>query len=124
MKKTDLIMIVLVVIAAAVFYIGSQMLNSRFDSSFLEIYSNEELVYQIELNEKTNDIFIIDNELGYNKILINNGVVTMLEADCRDQICVLSKAISKAGETIVCLPHRVVVEIVGVFDSGIDAISN
>ena len=35
----------------------------------------------------------------------------MIEADCPDRLCVKQKAICKNGETIVCLPHKVVVEI-------------
>ena len=42
---------------------------------------------------------------------IKDGKVTMKEADCRDQICADHKAIEKSGETIVCLPHKVVIEI-------------
>jgi len=35
----------------------------------------------------------------------------MKKADCKDQICADHKAIEKSGETIVCLPHKVVIEI-------------
>ena len=35
----------------------------------------------------------------------------MLEANCPDEICVHHKPISKNGETIVCLPNKVVVVI-------------
>ena len=35
----------------------------------------------------------------------------MKEADCPDQICRKHKAIDKSGETIVCLPHKVVIEV-------------
>ena len=35
----------------------------------------------------------------------------MRKADCKDQICADHKAIEKSGETIVCLPHKVVIEI-------------
>ena len=44
-------------------------------------------------------------------ILIKDGKVTMKEADCKDKICADHKAIEKSGETIVCLPHKVVIEI-------------
>ena len=36
----------------------------------------------------------------------------MTDADCPDKICVNHATISDVGESIVCLPHRVVVEIV------------
>jgi hypothetical protein len=37
----------------------------------------------------------------------------MTQADCPDKLCVHQKAISATGETIVCLPNKVVVEIAG-----------
>jgi hypothetical protein len=37
----------------------------------------------------------------------------MKDADCPDKLCEKTGKISKNGETIVCLPHRVVVEIQG-----------
>lgn len=42
---------------------------------------------------------------------IANGSVRMIQADCPDQVCVHTAAISKDGMTIVCLPNRVVLEI-------------
>ena len=50
---------------------------------------------------------------GVNKVVINDGKVSMTEADCPDELCVKTGKISRVGETIVCLPHRVVVEIKG-----------
>ncbi len=47
-----------------------------------------------------------------NTLVISDGVADMLSADCPDQICVDTKAISAMGETIVCLPHKVVVEVI------------
>lgn len=56
---------------------------------------------------------------GRNTVVIKDGSVRMLNAECRDHICV------KAGEAtpskpIVCLPNRVVVSIIGTeeVDSG------
>lgn len=46
-----------------------------------------------------------------NYLVIENGAADMIEADCPDQLCVNMKAISKDGETIVCLPNKVVVEV-------------
>lgn len=50
---------------------------------------------------------------SYNLISVANGIVVVEAADCKDQICVRHKAISSKGESIICLPHRLVVEIVG-----------
>ncbi len=48
---------------------------------------------------------------GYNILEIRDGAAYVIEADCRDQICVEHPGISKKGETIVCLPHKLIVEI-------------
>lgn len=53
----------------------------------------------------------VRNELGYNRIVIENNSVHMEMADCPDQYCVEHKEVSSANETIVCLPHKLVVEI-------------
>ena len=44
---------------------------------------------------------------------IKDGEVNMTRADCPDQLCIHQGPIHIQGETIVCLPNRVVVEITG-----------
>ena len=45
--------------------------------------------------------------------MIENGSVVMEWADCPDQLCVNHRSISRDGESIICLPNRVVVSIEG-----------
>ncbi len=47
----------------------------------------------------------------YNVVEIKSGSVTVTEASCKNQVCVRHGAISKSGESIVCLPNRLVVRI-------------
>ncbi len=65
----------------------------------------------LPLNE--NDSIRIETPQGYNIVAVEDGTVMVTDADCRDQICVEHKKISRTGETIVCLPHKLVVEITG-----------
>lgn len=48
---------------------------------------------------------------GENTIIIKDGAVSMAAADCPDKVCVSMRRISRSGETIVCLPHKLVLEI-------------
>lgn len=48
-----------------------------------------------------------------NLLVIADGQADMESAGCPDQLCVHQAAISHVGETIVCLPNRVVVTITG-----------
>lgn len=43
----------------------------------------------------------------------SDGAVTVTQSDCPGQDCVHSGAISRAGQSIVCLPARIVIELVG-----------
>ena len=47
----------------------------------------------------------------YNVVSVSGGTVTVTEASCKNQVCVKHGAISAAGESIVCLPNRLVVRI-------------
>jgi hypothetical protein len=65
----------------------------------------------MELSLTNNQTKRIETDNGYNLIVIQNGKCTVKEADCRDEICVNHTAISKVGQSIVCLPHKLIVEI-------------
>lgn len=49
---------------------------------------------------------------GYNVIEIKDMKVKVIESDCKNHNCVNHKGISKVGDTIICLPHKLVVEII------------
>lgn len=55
-------------------------------------------------------------------IEIKNGTVCVIAAACPDHICMHTPAISKSGESIVCLPARVSVQIQGEGGNGLDEI--
>ena len=50
-------------------------------------------------------------EGGFNRVEIKDGQVSVTDADCPDKTCVKTGRIKDHGQTIVCLPHRVVVEV-------------
>lgn len=58
-----------------------------------------------------------------NTLVIMGGVADMTSADCPDHLCVKQKAISKEGESIICLPNKVVVTVKSDTKSDIDSIS-
>ena len=60
---------------------------------------------------------------GTNILVIENGEARVVEAHCPDKLCVRQGAISRSGETIVCLPNKLVVTVVGAEERGVDAVS-
>lgn len=61
---------------------------------------------------------------GFNVVVVTGQGVLVSEADCPDQICVRQGEISHGGETIVCLPHRLVIYLEDPGDDGLDAMTN
>ena len=57
-----------------------------------------------------------------NTFRIKDGKVKMIEATCSGGDCLHEGEISKTGETIICLPHKVVIEVTG-GEEGFDAVS-
>lgn len=68
----------------------------------------------------TDQIIELRTDSGFNSLRIQDGQVFMTDADCPDKYCISKGRILRSGETIVCLPHKVVAEI----RSGEAAVSN
>ncbi|WP_054743752.1 NusG domain II-containing protein [Cellulosilyticum ruminicola] len=56
---------------------------------------------------------MIKTEKGENVIAIENESIRMAKSDCSDHVCEQFGARSKPGQTIVCLPHQIYVEVRG-----------
>ena len=62
--------------------------------------------------------------LSADNIITSGGTVKVTDADCPDQLCVRQRSISKNGESIICLPHKLVITIDSPEESDIDAVTN
>lgn len=58
-----------------------------------------------------------------NKITIKDGHVQMSYSSCKNQVCVHDGIISKTNQSIVCLPNRIMIQIVG-GEEEFDAVTN
>ena len=110
--KRDIILVLsMVIIAAAAFLIINFAVKK--DGSYAVIKVDGKVIKTLDLNSGETTIEVNGYQGGVNKVVINDGKVSMTEADCPDELCVKTGKISRVGETIVCLPPRVVVEIKG-----------
>ena len=60
---------------------------------------------------------------GTNTLVIENGAAYMVSADCPDRLCVKRGPVRYAGESIVCLPHKLTVTVTEGGAAGLDAVS-
>ena len=68
------------------------------------------------------EIAIHGLEGGINRLIIENGRAWIAEADCPDGLCVKQGMISQKGQSVICLPHKLVVVIEGGETAKIDAV--
>ena len=57
--------------------------------------------------------FVLENESGRNTIRVEQGRICISEADCPDQVCVNQGWISDGTVPIICLPHKLMIQIIG-----------
>ena len=58
-----------------------------------------------------------------NRIVLQDGAVCMAEANCPDHLCIRRGGIRYVGDSIICLPNKVVVEISGEDALKLDAVA-
>lgn len=73
---------------------------------------NGKEVYRIKLTDHQGVTkFRYHDGDDYNEIVTTDHAIEIKEANCQDQVCVRKGKISKPGQTIVCLPHKLLVQI-------------
>lgn len=116
MKKLDVLLLVFIVAISFVPVGAFAFLDGKgSDLKYLSIQINGKETQKIKLtgNTKIYEIPIEQEHGEINIVEVNNETVKMREANCPDQLCVYYKPISKDGETIICLPHKLVLQIKG-----------
>jgi hypothetical protein len=74
------------------------------------------------LDLRQDGLYPVEPAGGHLVVEVADGAVRVREADCPDQVCVLTGWISSPGDMIVCVPYRVVIQITGDSGVGPDAI--
>ncbi len=79
--------------------------------SYAEVYIDDKPVKTINMD--VDDEYVFHTEQGENVVAVKDGKIEMKSADCPDKVCVRMGAKNRSGETITCLPHKLVVEVHG-----------
>lgn len=120
-KKKDVVLIIIILLISIIAF--GIVLLTKEEGATVVIKVNGDVYQTVPLNEDRT-IIIGDETSDYNIVEIKNSYVTMTEANCPDKICVKHNRIHYSHESIVCLPHKVVVEIQGGEKNEVDMISN
>ncbi len=119
-RKNDIILAVVIVVIATV---GLIMTNAlREEGKYVVVKIDGEIVCRYSLSENRKETLSYENDYK-NVLVIENNEAFIESANCKDKICVEHKSVKKSGESIICLPHKLVVEITDESDDkSIDAV--
>ena len=104
--RNDLILIGVIALLSAVVFGIFFLTRSKGKEVSVQIDGSEAGRYS--LSEDFHTVINSGNE-QYNVLKIKDGKASVIGANCRDGICEQHIPISNEGETIVCLPHKVVI---------------
>ena len=101
-----------ILVLLAVILIGFLVvrLQRQKDAFTVDVSVNGTTVATYRLDEEI-DTWIDGYQGGQNHLVIQDGCARIEEADCPDKLCVKQGTVSKSGESLVCLPNRVVVAV-------------
>ena len=124
LRKADFLLF-FIFIAAAALIAAVPLVRSSDGAPRVRTIAQGELagIYPLDSDNEIE----IERDGHRNVVVIKDNTVHMDYSDCKNQVCVNTGKISKPGETIVCLPNYVIVEIVsseegGEDDEAIDAV--
>lgn len=101
--KGDIILVVSLIIVCVMLFTLSL---GKTESLKAEIYVGGEKVHSIALNEVEESYTLNEN---YCQLLIEKDGVSFVFSDCGDQLCVRRGKLKKQGDTMACVPEKVVV---------------
>lgn len=114
-KKMDIVIIAVLLILSftphLIFFKTSQK-GSKNNYAIIKV--DGKIHKKIDLsNVKKSEKVNLNLPNGKNTLLIKNNSIQMKSANCNDALCVKQGNISKVGQTIICLPHKLIIEIKG-----------
>lgn len=118
MKKSDY-KLMAIVIGVAILLFGVASLKENSGQKLIEVKVNGVIrgIYSLSEDRKI-------NVNGTNCLVIKDGEADITDAKCPDKVCVKQKPISKVGESLVCLPNRVIITVVKGEENKLDGVVN
>ncbi len=118
-RKNDIILLAAVIIIAALIWLYTSMTQNNGAYAVVTV---DGAVYGTYPLDTDTEIRIGDDE-HFNILVIKDTKAEITEASCPDKLCVKQGTAEYDGQSIICLPNKVVVEIRGGEQSDYDAVA-
>ena len=118
-QKRDLILIIGALLAALLIWLWILLNGSPGAHAIVSVDGQN--VSRHALTQDA-DIYIGDGD-HHNRLIIQAGAARISEASCPDGLCIAQGSVSFSGQSIVCLPNKTTITIVGGESIHIDEVS-
>ncbi len=120
LSKADYVLIIFFILIAIVFnFVLSNILKEEVVNGKVIVYYKNDVYKEFPLEENIEYTVTTDNGINTFKILDNK--VKMIDANCKDKICLYEREIEYNNETIICLPNNILIKIESDEESSIDS---
>lgn len=120
-KKIDIIIIVILMVLSFIpEIVFGLMVGKEYNSTYAQITIAGELHKNIPLSaHKGKEIIELESKYGNIVVEVKDDNIGIIATTCKDKICMHPEYINKPGESLVCLPNRVMIEIIGKIEDDI-----
>lgn len=117
--KNDVLLILAVLILAGGVWLWTYL--TRSPGAMAVVTVNGEELMRLPLDEDSTTL--IGEGEHTNLLVIRDGTVSVTQASCPDHVCIRRGEVAYNGETIVCLPNKLVVSIEGGAEGDVDVVA-
>lgn len=118
-RRNDVLLIVLLLAAAGGIWLWSALSRTAGTAVRVTVGGNIYGTYPLDRD----DTIRVANGENYNILVIKDGEASISEASCPNKLCIKQGKISAEGQSIICLPNKLVVEVIGGKSSGTDTVA-
>lgn len=121
MKRGDVVILILALLLCAAPLL--MLLPAPSAPTRAVVRQNGAVLCTLPLEANAEKEILSPDGSGFNLVRVQSGTVCIADADCPDRTCVRMGAISRPGDTLVCLPHRLTITLEGAAGSALDAVT-
>ncbi len=121
-SKFDLILVILVLFFSGFLIFRTTLYRVRQSAQAAKavIYQDSHILESVDLHKDS--LFSILN--GKMQIKVKDGKIRVTQADCPQHLCVTMGWIRYNGQSIVCVPNKILIEIKSAGPQLVDAVAN
>lgn len=118
-RRSDIILILVLLLAGLALTLALRGGRQQGRQVIVRVEGTQTAAFPLD----TDRSFLIEGAGGTNLLVIEDGSAYLSEATCPDKLCVRQGKIRYAGDSLICLPNSVVVEISGEDELNLDAVT-